>query len=129
MHLRKPLAGNGRRDFLRAFGAGALGLTVFSAATAAPAGRVRQTKVGPIARNARYRGRTGKAAFLALILFHAFLYLNVKPQLREGTSKEFWARLMGRGNLQRSARSRHVALIGPVRPLFGCPAYQTSNVP
>lgn len=33
-------------------------------------------------------------AFLTLILFHAFLYLNVKPQLREGTSKEFWARLM-----------------------------------
>jgi len=33
-------------------------------------------------------------AFLALILFHAFLYLNVKPQLREGKSKEFWARQM-----------------------------------
>jgi len=33
-------------------------------------------------------------AFLALILFHAFLYLNVKPQLREGKSKEFWARRM-----------------------------------
>ncbi|MGH8338273.1 MAG: transposase [Gammaproteobacteria bacterium] len=33
-------------------------------------------------------------ACLAFILFHAFLYLNVKPQLREGKSKEFWARLM-----------------------------------
>ncbi|MGH9667372.1 MAG: hypothetical protein ACRD9L_23360 [Bryobacteraceae bacterium] len=32
--------------------------------------------------------------FLAFVLFHAFLYLNVKPQLREGKSKEFWARLM-----------------------------------
>jgi len=33
-------------------------------------------------------------AFLALILFHAFQYRNVKPQLREGQSKEFWARRM-----------------------------------
>jgi len=33
-------------------------------------------------------------AFLALILFHAFLYLNVKPQLRAGKSKAFWARRM-----------------------------------
>jgi DDE family transposase len=33
-------------------------------------------------------------AFLAFILFHAFLYLNLKPQLREGRSKEFWAKLM-----------------------------------
>jgi hypothetical protein len=33
-------------------------------------------------------------AFLALILFHAFLYLNIKPQLRAGKSREFWARRM-----------------------------------
>lgn len=32
--------------------------------------------------------------FLAFILFHAFLYLNVKPQLREGKSKDFWTRTM-----------------------------------
>ena len=32
--------------------------------------------------------------FLAHILFHAFLYLNVKPPLREGKSKVFWARVM-----------------------------------
>jgi hypothetical protein len=32
--------------------------------------------------------------FLALILFHAFLYLNVKPSLRQGKSKDFWARVM-----------------------------------
>ena len=33
--------------------------------------------------------------FLAFILFHAFLYLNVKPLLlRQGKSKEFWARVM-----------------------------------
>ena len=32
--------------------------------------------------------------FLAFILFHAFLYLNVKPQFREGKSKDFWARVM-----------------------------------
>jgi hypothetical protein len=32
--------------------------------------------------------------FLAFIFFHAFLYLNVKPQLREGKSKDFWARVM-----------------------------------
>jgi len=32
--------------------------------------------------------------FLAHILFHAFLYLNVKPALREGKSKVFWARVM-----------------------------------
>jgi hypothetical protein len=33
-------------------------------------------------------------AFLAFILFHAFLYLNVKPQLRKGKSKDFWTRVM-----------------------------------
>jgi hypothetical protein len=33
-------------------------------------------------------------AFLAFILFHAFLYLNVKPSLRKGKSKDFWARIM-----------------------------------
>jgi hypothetical protein len=33
-------------------------------------------------------------AFLAFILFHAFLYLNVKPALRKGKSKDFWARVM-----------------------------------
>lgn len=32
--------------------------------------------------------------FLAHILFHAFLYLNVKPALRQGKSKVFWARVM-----------------------------------
>ena len=32
--------------------------------------------------------------FLAVILFHAFLYLNVKPQLRKGKSKIFWAEVM-----------------------------------
>lgn len=32
--------------------------------------------------------------FLAFILFHAFLYLNVKPQLRGGKSKDFWTRTM-----------------------------------
>lgn len=32
--------------------------------------------------------------FLAFILFHAFLYLNVKPALRLGKSKDFWARVM-----------------------------------
>jgi len=32
--------------------------------------------------------------FLAFILFHAFLYLNVKPALRKGKSKDFWARVM-----------------------------------
>jgi DDE family transposase len=32
--------------------------------------------------------------FLAFILFHAFLYLNLKPQLREGKSKDFWVRVM-----------------------------------
>ena len=32
--------------------------------------------------------------FLAFILFHAFLYLNVKPSLRQGKSKDFWARVM-----------------------------------
>jgi len=33
-------------------------------------------------------------AFLAFILFHAFLYLNVKPSLRQGKSENFWARVM-----------------------------------
>ena len=32
--------------------------------------------------------------FLAFILFHAFLYLNVKPALRKGKSKIFWAEVM-----------------------------------
>ena len=32
--------------------------------------------------------------FLAFILFHALLYLNVKPALRQGKSKQFWARVM-----------------------------------
>jgi hypothetical protein len=32
--------------------------------------------------------------FLALILFHAFLYLNVKPSLRQGKSRAFWAKVM-----------------------------------
>ena len=32
--------------------------------------------------------------FLAFILFHAFLYLNLKPALRQGKSKVFWARVM-----------------------------------
>jgi hypothetical protein len=32
--------------------------------------------------------------FLAFILFRAFLDLNVKPSLRQGKSKDFWARVM-----------------------------------
>jgi len=28
------------------------------------------------------------------ILFHAFLYLNVKPSLHLGKSREFWATVM-----------------------------------
>lgn len=32
--------------------------------------------------------------FLAFILFHAFLYLNVKPELRKGKSKKFWSIVM-----------------------------------
>ncbi len=32
--------------------------------------------------------------FLAFILFHAFLYLNVKPSLRQGKSKDSWTRVM-----------------------------------
>ena len=32
--------------------------------------------------------------FLALILFHALLYLNMKPSLRQGKSTEFWAKVM-----------------------------------
>ena len=32
--------------------------------------------------------------FLAFILFHAFLYLNVKSSLRKGTSKIYWAQVM-----------------------------------
>ena len=32
--------------------------------------------------------------FLAFILLHAFLYRNVKPSLRQGKSKDFWARVM-----------------------------------
>ena len=32
--------------------------------------------------------------FLAFILFHAFLYLNLKPALRQGKSKDFWAKVM-----------------------------------
>jgi len=34
------------------------------------------------------------AAFLGFILFRAFLYLNVKPALRVGKSKDYWARVM-----------------------------------
>ncbi len=33
-------------------------------------------------------------ACLTHILFHAFLYLNLKPQFRKGKSKEFFAKLM-----------------------------------
>ena len=33
-------------------------------------------------------------AFLAFILYCAFLYLNLKPSLRQGKSKEFWANVM-----------------------------------
>ena len=32
--------------------------------------------------------------FLAFIIYHAFFYLNLKPSLRRGKSKEFWARVM-----------------------------------
>jgi len=33
-------------------------------------------------------------AFLTLTVFHAFLYLNLKPPLRHRKSKEYWAKLM-----------------------------------
>jgi hypothetical protein len=33
-------------------------------------------------------------AFLTLTLYHAFIYLNLKPSLRSGKSKEYWAKLM-----------------------------------
>lgn len=33
-------------------------------------------------------------AFLAFNVFQAFLYLNLKPQLRRGRTRTFWARLM-----------------------------------
>ena len=33
-------------------------------------------------------------AFLTFIIYHAFLYLNLKPSLRSGKSKEYWAKLM-----------------------------------
>src|SRR5664279_6293776 len=36
MQSRKPMHGNGRREFLQVLGAGALGLTVGSAATSKP---------------------------------------------------------------------------------------------
>ena len=32
--------------------------------------------------------------FLAFILFHAFLYLNVKPAIRKGRSKIYWTKVM-----------------------------------
>ena len=32
--------------------------------------------------------------FLAFIVFHAFLYLNLKPAFRQGKSKDFWAKVM-----------------------------------
>ena len=31
--------------------------------------------------------------FLSFILYHAFLFLNLKPALRHGKSKEFWTKL------------------------------------
>ncbi|MFN0106162.1 MAG: hypothetical protein ACKV2U_29240 [Bryobacteraceae bacterium] len=33
-------------------------------------------------------------AFLTLILYHAFLYLNLKPSIRKNKSEEYWAKLM-----------------------------------
>jgi hypothetical protein len=33
-------------------------------------------------------------AFLAFNIYHAFIYLNLKPALRAGKSKEYWAKLM-----------------------------------
>jgi hypothetical protein len=33
-------------------------------------------------------------AFLAYNIFHAFLYLNLKPQLRDGKPEIYWARLI-----------------------------------
>ena len=33
--------------------------------------------------------------FLAFILFHPFLYLNVKPAIRMGKSKIYWAKVIG----------------------------------
>jgi len=33
-------------------------------------------------------------AFLAFNIFHAFVNLNLKPQLRRGATQSFWASLM-----------------------------------
>lgn len=33
-------------------------------------------------------------AFLTLIIYQAFFSLNMKPALRKGKSKEYWAKLM-----------------------------------
>ena len=49
--------------------------------------------------------------FLAFILFHAFLYLNVKPAFRQGKSKEFWARVMAAEIYRRFHPIRHVTVM------------------
>ena len=33
-------------------------------------------------------------AFLTLIIYHAFLYLNLKPAIRKNKSEEYWVNLM-----------------------------------
>ena len=33
-------------------------------------------------------------AFLTLIIYHAFLYLNLKPAIRKSKSEEYWVNLM-----------------------------------
>ena len=35
-------------------------------------------------------------AFLAYNLFHAFRLLNLKPEIRHGKTRRYWARLMAR---------------------------------
>lgn len=47
-------------------------------------------------------------AFLTLILYHAFIYLNLKPAIRKNKSEEYWAKLMAAeiyGDLTPSAMS------------------------
>jgi hypothetical protein len=45
-------------------------------------------------------------AFLAYNLFHAFLTLNLKPQLRRARTEEFWARAIAAEIYQGAAKSR-----------------------
>ena len=38
--------------------------------------------------------RSNCQAFLTLIIYHAFIYLNLKPAIRKNKSEEYWAKLM-----------------------------------